>query len=165
MPKLSPYRFSAQGPWGTQDYIVRAVTPGIRSEMDAIFSVRMRVFVEEQAVPAEEELDAYDLTAAHFIAETAAVEPEAVGTARLIDKGQGTAKIGRVAVLANHRKRNVGLELMRHIEQYAAEAGFSELVLEAQCHAIPFYEKLGYAAEGPVFLDANIEHRLMRRSI
>ena len=130
-----------------------------------VFALRMAVFVEEQRVPPEEELDAYDVTATHFLVR---VHPEAsdehakiVATARIVDKCGGIGKIGRVAVLAEYRGLGLGAALMREIHQYAFRQGFRRLVLEAQCHAIPFYEKLGYAAEGAVFLDANIEHRHM----
>ncbi len=161
---IEPYRFKCIAAPDVE-YEVGVVSPDLRAEMESIFAVRMTVFVEEQAVPAEEELDAYDLTSVHFMLRAITDESGAVGTARLIDKGHGVAKIGRVAVLKEHRGRGVGLELMRHTERYARASGYTEMVLEAQCHAIPFYEKLGYVAEGPVFLDANIEHRVMRRSL
>jgi predicted GNAT family N-acyltransferase len=138
------------------------------AERSAVFAVRMVVFVEEQAVPPEEELDIYDVTATHFRVKdpTAQHLPESiVATARIVDKGHGVAKIGRVAVLQEFRSKGIGLALMRQVERHAASAGFTEAVLEAQCHAIPFYEKLGYMAEGGVFLDAGIEHRLMRRPL
>ena len=137
------------------------------AEREAVFAIRMTVFVEEQAVPPEEELDAYDVTAAHFLARLAS-DPDPsgiVGTARLIDKGHSVGKIGRVAVLRNHRGHGVGALLMRRVEQAARSTGYTELILEAQCHALPFYEKLGYVAEGDIFLDCNIEHRLMRKSL
>jgi predicted GNAT family N-acyltransferase len=51
---------------------------------------------------------------------------------------------------------------MRVIEEAARLAGVAELRLESQTHAIPFYERLGYAAEGPEYLDCGIPHRLMR---
>jgi predicted GNAT family N-acyltransferase len=138
------------------------------AERSAVFALRMVVFVEEQAVPPEEELDLYDITATHFrVKYASAVDlPETiVATARIVDKGHGAAKIGRVAVHKQYRGLGIGFALMREVERHAADSGFTEALLEAQCHAIPFYEKLGYVAEGDVFLDAGIEHRLMRRSI
>jgi len=137
------------------------------AEREAVFAIRMTVFVEEQGVPAEEELDAYDVTAAHFLARsvTDPTPSGIVGTARLLDKGHGIGKIGRVAVLREYRGKGIGALLMRRIEQDARAAGYTELILEAQCYAIPFYEKLGYIAEGDIFLDCDIEHRLMRKSL
>ena len=138
-------------------------------EREAAFALRLQVFVEEQSVPVEEELDAYDVIATHFMVQDARSETsgssDIIATARLVDKGDGLGKIGRVAVHASHRGRGIGAQLMRYIHTYAYEHGFRKLWLEAQCYAIPFYEKLGYVAEGEVFLDANIEHRHMRRSL
>ncbi len=139
-------------------------------EREAVFAVRMIVFVEEQAVPPEEELDALDMVATHFLArliDTSSSNTAAsiVGAARLVDKGHGKGKIGRVAVLREHRGMGVGALLMQTVEQTARERGFAELVLDAQCYAIPFYEKLGYVAEGDVFLDCDIEHRFMSKRL
>ncbi len=138
-------------------------------ERAAVFAVRMIVFVEEQAVPPEEELDALDLTALHFLARRADLPPDdpesVVAAARLLDKGGGVGKVGRVAVLGAHRGRGVGSLLMRFIEETARAQGFTRLSLDAQCQAIPFYERLGYGAEGEIFLDANIEHRRMHKSL
>lgn len=137
------------------------------AEREAVFAIRMVVFVEEQAVPAEEELDAYDVSAAHFLVRLSTDPSPAgiIGTARLLDKGNGLGKIGRVAVLREHRGKGVGALLMQRVEQEARASGYSEIILEAQVHALPFYEKIGYVAEGPVFLDCDIEHRLMRKSL
>ena len=136
-------------------------------ERSAVFALRMLVFVEEQQVPVEEELDAYDITATHFLVRMkdrgAADDGMIVATARLVDKGNGLGKVGRVAVLEEYRGRGIGAAIMRTVHDHASECGFTQLLLEAQCYAIPFYEKLGYTAEGDVFLDANITHRNMRR--
>lgn len=129
-----------------------------------VFALRMEVFVEEQHVPPDEELDAYDVLATHFLARARSAtggRGTIVGTARLVDKGGRVGKIGRVAVRADCRGFGVGAALMRAIHDFARTEGFLRLDLEAQCYAIPFYEKLGYTAYGDVFLDANIEHRHM----
>ncbi len=134
-------------------------------ERAAAFALRMLVFVEEQLVPPEEELDAYDLTAEHFVVRipcASGTGPAAiVGTARLVDRGCGVGKIGRVAIHADFRGLGLGAQLMRVMHAYANSRGYRRLILEAQCYAIPFYEKFGYVADGEVFLDANIEHRHM----
>ena len=138
-------------------------------EREAVFALRMAVFVAEQAVPAEEELDTYDLFATHFLARllnpALRREERIIGTARLVDKGDGVGKVGRVAVRRDHRGKGVGVRLMRFIEETSRAQGFRRLVLDAQLYAIPFYEKLGYTAEGGVFLDANIEHRFMVKDL
>jgi predicted GNAT family N-acyltransferase len=136
-------------------------------EREAVFAIRMRVFVEEQGVPPEEELDALDEVATHFLVRPALASPSApesiIGTARLIDKGAGTGKVGRVAVVSEHRGRGAGTALMRVLEQEARARGWERLVLDAQVTAIPFYARLGYVAVGEIFLDAGIEHRLMTK--
>ncbi len=138
--------------------IVRPAATG--AERDACYLVRMAVFVDEQKVPPWEELDHLDEEALHFLAELAEEEGKIVGAARLVDKGDGIGKIGRVAVLKEHRERGIGRTLMSHVME-AAFQRFHTLILDAQVQVIPFYEKFGFAAEGDVFLDAGIEHRAM----
>lgn len=150
-----------------QTYIADMVRT--EEERTAVFALRMLVFVEEQKVPAEEELDVYDATASHFLIRCASpldsATEDIVGTARLLDKGRGAGKIGRVAIQKEHRGAGAGAKLMRYIEQFARQEGYQELILEAQTYAIGFYEKLGYAAEGDVFMDCDIPHRLMRQRL
>jgi predicted GNAT family N-acyltransferase len=122
---------------------------------ETCLDIRLRVFVGEQNVPAEEERDSFEETALHFLA---LWNCEAAGTARAIVKAPGLVKIGRVAVLAPYRKFGLGVALMRAAEAAFPGAGFT---LDAQLQAMRFYEKCGYTAEGPVFDDAGIPHRLM----
>ena len=128
-------------------------------ELEACFAIRMAVFVDEQKVPAEEELDELDATSLHFLA---LWNGAPAGTSRCFEKSPGTWKIGRVAVLAQHRQHKLGAALMRAAE--AACPAAKEFILTAQCQALPFYEKLGYVAQGPEFLEAGIPHRFMRKS-
>ncbi len=122
---------------------------------ETCLDIRLRVFVGEQNVPAEEERDSYEESAQHFLA---LWKCEAAGTARAIVKEPGRVKIGRVAVLAPYRKFGIGAALMQAVEATFAGAVFQ---LDAQLQAMRFYEKHGYVAEGPVFDDAGIPHRLM----
>lgn len=125
------------------------------------YDIRKTVFVEEQAVPLELELDEYDDAATHFLLRDGAAP---LATARLLDK-HGLAKIGRVAVLKEARGRGLGLVLMRAVLDEARRQGFAEAVLDSQTYAIPFYERLGFVAEGNEFDDAGIPHYLMRRRL
>jgi len=125
------------------------------------YAIRKTVFVEEQAVPVELELDEYDDAATHFLLRDGGAP---LGTARLLDK-HGRAKIGRVAVLKEARGRGLGLVLMRAVMDEARRQGFAEAVLDSQTYAIPFYEQLGFVAEGDEFDDAGIPHYLMRRRL
>ena len=128
-------------------------------------AIRTRVFVEEQGVPATEEWDDLDDEAIHFLAwSDASPPPRPVGTARLRLLA-GFAKAERVAVLRDARGRRVGHALMRALEREALAHGAGELRLHAQVAVIPFYEKLGYRAEGPVFAEAGIDHRRMHKPL
>jgi predicted GNAT family N-acyltransferase len=139
---------------------VRVVTTA--AEMEAVRRVRRLVFIEEQAVPEELEWDEFDAVARHFCLCLAGA---VVGTARLVLKEGGVGKIGRVAVLREFRGGGCGAVLMRHVMADARALGCGELALDAQVSVIPFYERLGFAAEGDEFLDAGILHRHMRRPV
>jgi predicted GNAT family N-acyltransferase len=121
--------------------------------------LRFAVFVEEQKVPAEVELDEWDESSLHALAFDAA--GRAVGTGRLLPDGH----IGRMAVLPAARGQGVGRALLRALMQAAAQRGQCEVVLSAQTHALPFYEKEGFIAEGDEYDDAGIPHRQMRRAL
>lgn len=127
-------------------------------EWEAAKAIRFAVFVDEQHVPVAEELDAYDAIARHWLAIDEGVP---IGTARAVSRPDGW-KIGRVAVIASHRGAGVGLAIMRAVLEDAASAAAVEAYLDSQTHALPFYERLGFVAEGPEFLDAGIPHRHMR---
>ncbi len=120
------------------------------------FQIRLEVFVHEQNVPPEEERDNYDDIALHFLA---MAEGKALGTARVLMKDDGVAKIGRVAVLRGARGRGLGAALIAAVEEELPLAAC--FALDAQVHALTFYERLGYAARGEVFMEAGIAHRHM----
>lgn len=118
-------------------------------------ALRRAVFVVEQRVPEEEEWDQQDAVCQHVLATW---DGEAVGTGRLLPDGH----IGRMAVLKAWRGRGAGRALLRELIAMARRAGFAEAVLHAQTHAIKFYEKQGFTAEGAEFIEAGIAHRVMR---
>jgi predicted GNAT family N-acyltransferase len=131
-------------------------------ELARCLALRREVFVEEQGVPIEEEMDAHDAACAHFLALAAG---EAVGTARLRVTDDGRVKAERVAVRRPFRRAGVGRALMRALEDEARARGQRELLLNAQVAVVAFYERLGYRAEGPEFLEADIPHRAMRKPL
>ncbi|MCI4665708.1 MAG: GNAT family N-acetyltransferase [Neomegalonema sp.] len=118
-------------------------------------AIRRSVFVDEQQIEEEIEFDGLDPECRHFLA---LLDRRAVGVARMLRTSAAT-KIQRVAVLAPCRGAGVGARLMRAMIG-AATAG--PILLDAQTAAIAFYSKLGFVAEGGVFLDAGIPHRRMR---
>ncbi|WP_231940910.1 GNAT family N-acetyltransferase [Acidihalobacter aeolianus] len=117
--------------------------------------LRETVFVHEQGVPIELEIDEFDPRSLHLLAEYGDL---AVGTGRLLEDGH----IGRLAVLCKYRGLGVGKALLMALIGEARNRGFGEAVLSAQVHAIPFYERAGFTVCGPEFLDAGIPHREMR---
>ncbi|GMB08966.1 putative GNAT family N-acyltransferase [Thermolongibacillus altinsuensis] len=127
---------------------------------DALF-VRRKVFVEEQNVPVEEEIDQFENESVHFVVYDQD-EPIAAGRFRTIE---GIGKIERICVLREHRQRGIGKLIMEKIEQFAREQGIQKAKLNAQTHAQPFYEKLGYETVSDVFLDAGIPHVTMVKQL
>ncbi len=125
--------------------------------MAQAFAIRMRVFVREQGVAAEIELDSDDKRAIHFLAY---IGPRAVGTARVVEQ-HGSAKIGRMAVLKSYRGRGVGKKLLQRTIETAKKHGAKKIYLHSQVPVIGFYESMGFRCAGPVFDEAGIAHRKM----
>lgn len=128
---------------------------------DAV-EIRRKVFIEEQHVPLELEIDDLEDQTIHVIGY---LENEPVATARLYQKNATTFKIQRVAVSIDFRKRNLGNHLMLEIERYAKSKHFKKLLLGAQDHALAFYEKLDYQIDGEGFMDAGIPHHMMIKNL
>lgn len=121
----------------------------------ALIGIRERVFIVEQHVSLEEELDGRDDTAIHFLM---VVAEQPIGCARVLLE-QDMLHIGRVAILAEYRGQHLGSELMRHILRWCrAEYAGRKIYLHAQTSRIAFYERLGFAQRGDVFMDAGIPH-------
>lgn len=136
------------------------------ADLQAAFALRKRVFVEEQAVPEELELDVLDHhpQTLHILARGQDGQP--IGTARMRPyQGSEVAKVERVAVLPAFRGRGVGVAMMGFLEREAARLGFRELALHAQIHAQGFYERLGYQSHGERFEEAGIGHLAMRKAL
>lgn len=132
------------------------------TDLAACHALRRTVFIEEQGVPENEELDDQDDRAIHLLAWQ---DGRAVGSARILLDGD-TGKIGRVCVLPEARGRGLGAALIRAaLDVLRVQPGIGRAKLGSQTHAIGFYEKLGFAAFGPVYDDAGIPHRDMIRDL
>ncbi len=83
----------------------------------------------------------------------------------LQDLGEGRVKMRQVAVEFERQKHGLGTKLVRYSESFAREHGFREMVLHARHTAIPFYERLGYAAFGNTFIEVTVEHRAMKKPL
>ena len=120
--------------------------------------IRFEVFVEEQKVPAELEMDHMDAVCLHAVAYDAAGTP--VGTGRLLPDGH----IGRMAVRKAGRGSGVGSALLQGLMAQARARGDKQVVLSSQSHAAPFYERHGFTIEGDEFFEAGIPHINMQHT-
>ena len=148
----------------SQPLTCAAVNPSVRvkrvfsrKQLGKAFSIRLRVFVREQGVPVEIEMDRDDKRALHFLALKAG---KVVGTARLV-MHRRSAKIGRMAVLKNYRREGIGTKLLRKAILIARRQGVQHIYLHAQVPVIGFYEALAFRCVGPVFTEGGIPHRKM----
>jgi predicted GNAT family N-acyltransferase len=138
------------------------------SDREAALAVRRDVFVEEQGVPGDIEVDGKDGEAVHFVAID---DSEPVGAARLrasdaATVGEGTiGKVERVAVVADRRGEGIGRAIMAELETTAADVGLEELELHAQLHVEEFYADLGYETTSDVFEEAGIDHVEMQKEL
>ncbi len=132
------------------------------ADLQRAFAIRRRVFIEEQHVPEEIELDAEDSHAFHALA---IFDGVAIGCGRMVDHGPHEVKIGRMAVLPEFRNAGVGAGILRFLIDRARVRGFSRAILHAQVTAEGFYLKQGFGPAGGVFDEAGIAHRLMEREL
>jgi len=123
---------------------------------DALKAIRKSVFIDEQNVPLELEWDGKDTDCTQFLA---TIDSKPAATARLTPQGQ----IGRMAVLKEFRGNGIGARLLAAVANHARKAGHEQVFLHAQVSVTGFYERAGFVAEGGVFIEAGIEHQLMRR--
>lgn len=134
-----------------------SVTVALTDDIPLVLEIRRVVFIEGQNVPEDREVDGCDADALHLLLEKDGL---AIGTARLMLDGD-TGKIGRVAVLEEHRGSGFGVLLVKKSLEVLRARGMRRAKLGAQTHAIGFYEKLGFTAQGAEFMDAGIPHRDM----
>jgi predicted GNAT family N-acyltransferase len=140
---------------------LKVVIAKSEAQLDAVFQVRKTVFVKEQNVPLEEEMDEFENHSTHFLLYNDDL-PAGAGRFRVVD---GIGKVERICVLETVRGRGAGREIMLAIEQYAVERNIPKLKLNAQTYAIPFYEGLGYQIVSEEFMDAGIPHKTMLKTI
>ena len=127
-----------------------------KDELADCLEIRRVVFIVGQNVPEEEEMDGREDDCRHYLGR---VDGVPMATARVMPL-EKTAKIQRVAVMEEARGTGLGAELMRFLLD-DCRGRFETAVLGSQVQAIGFYERLGFKVQGPVFLDAGIEHREM----
>lgn len=131
-------------------------------EMEGARTLRLQVFVEEQGVPRELELDALDAVAHHVVA---LQEGVVVGTGRLILDTPGHGVIGRMAVAGALRRQGIGGRLLSFLETQARAMGVLGITLHAQHYVREFYARHGYVEEGEPFMEAGILHVQMSKAL
>lgn len=140
-------------------HVVKVETP---AEFDEVLAIRREVFVEEQGVPVELEMDDHQTEATYFLALDE--DGNAVATGRLRVKGD-ELKFERIATLRSARGQGIGRVLMEYMQNYASEVHpHLRPFMHAQASAIAFYEKIGWVTTGPRFEEAGIEHAVMVRA-
>lgn len=135
---------------------------GSPAEVAGALAVREEVFCREQGVPLSEEHDGRDSEAVHLIG--MAPDGRVVATLRLLFSA-GTAKVGRVAVEREWRRRGLALGMLELALQIARESGCRQARLAAQVQAGELYRRAGFEVESEPFLDAGIEHVWMGREL
>jgi len=127
-----------------------------KRDSQRIMMIREKVFVDEQNVPMEEEMDDLDVQCWFVLAEDSKENP--IGTGRLLPSG----KIGRMAVLKKYRNIGIGSAILRALIEIAKKESISNLYLHGQIHAKSFYNKHGFIEQGSIFNEAGIPHYKMR---
>ena len=131
-------------------------------DVESCLAVRRDVFVEEQGIALEEDVDGLDEEATQILARDG---NRPVGTLRILES-VAIAKIGRLAVLKSHRGKGLGRDLMlAALDHLKAQDHLTHVKLGAQIEAIGLYESLGFEREGDTFMDAGLPHQMMVRAL
>jgi ElaA protein len=133
------------------------------AELAAALALRTEVFVGEQGVPAEEEVDATDRDAIHLIAidDDGAIQ----ATCRVFADEDGAMRIGRLCVRRSARRQGLGAALLAEAEREARAAGAERMVMNAQTAVMSLYVTSGYEPRGEPFDEVGIEHLAMEKRL
>ena len=124
-----------------------------KEQLNQIIEIRKKVFVEEQNVPIEIEIDGLDSEADHIIAY---LDDEPIGCARIrINK---IAKLERIAIIKKFRGKGFGKQLTKFLIEYCKKKNVSEICIHSQTYVSGFYKKQGFISRGKPFYETDIEH-------
>ena len=137
---------------------ILSITTNYKTNHKKICEVRFKVFVDEQNVPEELEIDGFDDDATHALI---LLDDKAIGTGRILPDGH----IGRVAVLKEYRGQGVGKLIMKILIEWAQDNYLQSLWLSSQWHARGFYIDLNFTCTGEKFEEAGIDHIKMTRKL
>lgn len=130
-------------------------------ERNDAYSIRQEVFIDEQGVPIEDEMDEYDEQAIHFVGYVEE-RPVLASRLRFVDE---YGKLERICVVKDERGNHYGKEIIGRMEEVIVKHGYFKAKLNAQKYAEEFYEKLGYEKVSNEFLDAGIPHVTMIKDL
>lgn len=134
-----------------------------KKDFEQYLQLRCQVFVGEQDVDPDIEYDDYDtLERDDVVFVGAFINNEIVGGLRFVIE-ESMIKVGRVVVNRDYRSKNIGKRLMDYVDVYAVNNGIKVAKLGAQLTAVGFYEKCGYSTYGDKFIDAGIDHIMMKK--
>lgn len=129
------------------------------TDQEQLTEIRNTVFIQEQRVPADLEMDGHDNECLHVKAINS--DGDVVGTGRLLPNNY----IGRMCVLQKYRNMGIGGSMLNYFIDYARDNNIRKLMLNAQLSALSFYQNFGFIIDSDVFLEADIEHVHMTLSI
>lgn len=131
-----------------------------KEKSDAL-TVRQRVFVVEQGIPLEIELDEHDETATHFVGYINQ-EPVCASRLRVVNN---YGKLERICVLKRYRGKAYGAKIIQVMEKEMIRSNVQKSTLNAQLQTKNFYEKYGYRVTSEPFVEADILHVTMEKNL
>ena len=131
-------------------------------ELKGAFEVRRKVFVEEQGISEELDLDGHDSEALHMVVKNG---EKVIGTARVLFLATSQAKIERMAILKPFRQKGIGIRIVSFLNEELKKKQVEQVVLHAQYPIIAFYKSCGFTELGSPFWEAGIKHIKMQRRL
>ncbi len=131
-------------------------------ELAEAFKVRKEVFVEEQGISEDIELDSHDDGALHMVVKDG---DRVIGTARVLFPAPGVAKIERMALLKPFRRKGIGSRIISFLNTELKNRQIRKAVLHAQYSSVAFYRSCGFAESGMPFNEAGIRHLRMEKEL
>lgn len=136
------------------------------TERQGHFAIRHAIFVEEQALFEQSDIDDYDQHAIHLVAvdrDTGTV----VGAVRCYEAEAGVWYGGRLAVLkeARHNTNAIGPRLCKLAEKVVIKQGCQQFLAYIQLQNVRFFERLGWRTIGASLDHFGQPHHLMQASL
>ena len=124
-----------------------------KQEYEQILNIRKKVFIEEQKVPKDIEIDEYETKSTQFVVY---LNKEPIGCARI--RFNNFAKLERIAIIKQYRGKGFGTKLTQYLIDYCHKKNIFHIRLNSQLYVAEFYKKIGFKRFGEVFFEAGIKH-------